>query len=201
MKYKLKKILTFLTINPVMKFLFQFDLRLVSFFSDNKAGYIFYLFCVLYGFFGCSGNNCTVSHFCAAIFVIFTATVTLQTYLLVQIPFTRAYLENLLGIAYIEKYFGKYNGSEVLIKLAKHTAPILVLCLTEYITANSEAARCYEASNSVIKNFNEFHSDAGSQPSMEERKAIMKESISLIHKAVDAKGLVSKGVAAIGLGR
>ena len=149
MKYKLKQILVFLTINPIMKFLFQFDLRFISFFSDNIFGYIFYIFCVLYGFFGCSGNDCTFSHSYAAIFAVFTVSLTIQTYLLVKIPFTRAYLENLLGTAYIEKYLGKYKWSEVLVKIAKHTVAILALNLTQHFTASSEAALYYEAAHYV----------------------------------------------------
>jgi hypothetical protein len=35
----------------------------------------------------------------------------IQTYALVKIPFTRDYLENLVGKDVIEKYLGKYTGS------------------------------------------------------------------------------------------
>lgn len=201
MRYKLKQILTFLTINPIMKFLFQFDLRFISFFSDNLFGYSFYIFCVVYGFFGCSGDSCTIPHSCAAIFAVFTVSLTIQTYLLVKIPFTRAYLENLLGATYIEKYLGKYTGSEALAKVAKHTLPILALGVTEHFTASSEAARYYKAADSVEKKFTEHHLSIGSQPSIEQHEAMVKQCYNLVEKAANAKGIITRGFAASGLGK
>ncbi len=96
-------------ITSLFKIYFSIDIKLIYFFSDTLPGYLFYLFCIFYGFFGCTGENCTITHSLAAIFVVIMIGLVIQTYILVKIPFTRKYLENLVGKDYLEKYLGKYT--------------------------------------------------------------------------------------------
>ena len=105
----IKKLLYNLTHNKAIELFVKFDLQLLRFFSDNIFGYSFYIFCLFYGFFGCNHdvNPCNITHSLAAIFVCFLSGLMVQTYILVKIPFTRQYLENLVGKQYIENCLGK----------------------------------------------------------------------------------------------
>ena len=95
-----KNLLNMLFYNDILRLLIKIDIRLLCFFS-SKFGYGFYLWCMVYAFFGCTGNECKISHSLAAIFVLFLIGLMLQTYILLKIPFTRQYLENLVRQSYI----------------------------------------------------------------------------------------------------
>ena len=193
-----KKAFNLILYNNFIKNLFKIDLRLISFFSDNLFGYAFYLFCLIYGFFGCSSNdnNCTIFHSLAAIFVCCLIGLTIQTYALVKIPYTKAYLENLIGKNYIEQYLGKYTVSESLVKIFKYVGPWIALTGAELITAKAEASRQFEAARLTKEMFDDMHNQAGSMPSLEELKEIRKEYAKYIEKASNAKGVISRGFAA-----
>ena len=190
----LKNLLNKLIYNDILRFLVKTDIRLLCFFS-TKFGYGFYLWCILYGFFGCSNNECTIFHSLAAIFVLFLIGLMLQTYILLKIPFTRQYLENLVGQSYIEKYLGKYTGSKALITLLKYCGPAITLTGAELITANIEAERQFAAAREVKQVFDETNKLAGFEPSLEEIKQNSELQLNYIKKASNAKGIISRGFA------
>ena len=191
----LKNLLNMLFYNDIVRMLVKIDLRLLGFFSDNIFRYAFYLWCLLYGFFGCSGNKCTISHSLAAIFVLFLVGLILQTYILLKIPFIRQYLENLVGKNYIEKCLGKYTGTDALVKLLKYCGPVVTLTGAELITANIQAERQFEAARQAKRVFDETHKAAGSLPSFKERKENANLQLDYIEKASNAKGIITRGFA------
>jgi hypothetical protein len=196
-KINFRNFLNMLFYNDILKILVKFDIRLLCFFSDNIFGYGFYLWCLFYGFFGCSRDDCTISHSLAALFVLFLFGLMLQTYILLKIPFTREYLENLVGQSYIEKYLGKYTGSEMLIKLFKYCGPVIAAAGAELLTANIEAQRQFEAAQQAQRIFDQHHKAAGSLPSVEELKQNADLQLEYVKKASNAKGIISRGFAAI----
>lgn len=107
------------TFTKINKFLFTIDVRLIYFFSDTLIGYVFYIFCIFYGFFGCQSENCKPTHLLAMLFALFMVGLMVQTYILLKIPYTRDYFENLVSKQYIEHYLGKYTGSEAFVKSIK----------------------------------------------------------------------------------
>lgn len=193
---KFKKLITLLTTNFYVKFLFKCDLKLISFFSDNLFGYIFYIFCIFYGFFGCQSENCNITHSLATIFVLTMIGLVLQTYILVKIPFTRDYLENLLGKNYIENHLGKYTGSEAVIKLLKYMGPALSLGVTDHVTASLLADRYYFAANLVEENFHSDYEKMGKLFNEVEFNEMRQQRDKYLKQAANAKGIISRGFAA-----
>ena len=45
-----------------LKIYFKLHIKLVDLFIETILGFAFYVFCVLYGLFGCNGANCHVSN-------------------------------------------------------------------------------------------------------------------------------------------
>ncbi len=151
---------------------------------------------MVYGFFGCTGDECKTSHSLAAIFVLFLIGLMLQTYILLKILFTGQYLENLVGQSYIEKYLGKYTGSQALITLLKYCGPAITLTGAELITANIEAETQFKAAREVKRVFNGTNKLAGLEPSLEETKQNDELQLNYIQRASNATGIVTRGFAA-----
>ena len=104
-------------------------------------------------FFGCTGDNCNITHGLAAIFVVFMMGLVIQTYILMKIPFTRKYFESLVKRDFIEKYLGKYTGSEALVKTMKYVGPAVGLLVVETMTANQQHNRFLNAAKSTEEDF------------------------------------------------
>lgn len=197
----LKSILNLLATNSYTKFLFKCDLRIISFFADNLFNYAFYIFCIFYGFFGCISPNCVLTNSLAAIFVAFLIGLVIQTYILIKIPFTRAYLENLVSKNYIEKYLGKYTGSEATLKLIKYIAPAASLALVEHYTANIVETKNLSAAKLTEENFYFDHQKSGSVPSKEKVLEMRATRDNYIKQAANSTGVISRGFAESGLNK
>ena len=193
MKLLLSKLLS--TFNLINKFFFTIDIKLIYFFSDTLAGYIFYIFCIFYGFFGCTGDNCNITHSLAAIFVVFMIGLVIQTYALVKIPFTREYLENLVGKDVLEKYLGKYTGSEALTKIIKYVVPAIGLMAAETMTTNQQREGFLDAAKSTEENFYRDCKKTNCMPTDEDYKAMFKTRDEYINKAAHANGIITRGFA------
>jgi len=60
------------------------------FFTETYIGYIFYLFCIYYGVFGCGEKNpCGLSNELAAWFAFSVIAINFKLWILVKIPTTR----------------------------------------------------------------------------------------------------------------
>ena len=186
--------LLYSTFNAINKFFFTIDMKLIYFFSDNPFGYAFYIFCIFYGFFGCTGDNCKMTHSLAAIFVVFMIGLVIQTYALVKIPFTREYLENLLGKDFIEKYLGKYTGSGAVAKMFKYVGPAMGLLAVETITANQQSDRFLRAAKLTEDNFFSDLKKMNRIATDEEYQAMTKVRDSYNNKAANADGILSRGL-------
>jgi len=186
------------TFTKINKFLFTIDVKLIYFFSDTLIGYVFYIFCIFYGFFGCtnSNGNCNITHGLAAVFVIFMIGLVIQTYALVKIPFTRAYLENLVGKDFLEKYLGKYRSSEALAKILKYASPAVGLLVAETITANQEHQRFLNAAKATEENFFRDCATTHRIPTHDDYKAMFEVRDEYIKKAAHANGIISRGFTA-----
>jgi hypothetical protein len=193
MKSLLSRLLS--TFKKIYKFFFIIDLKLIYFFSDTLVGYIFYIFCTFYGFFGCTGDNCRITHSLAAIFVVFMIGLVIQTYVLVKIPFTRHYLENLVSKDFIEKYLGKYTGSAAVVKMTKYLAPALSLVTAEVITANQQSERFLNAAKSTENNFYRDCEKTHRIPSDQDYKTMCRVRDEYIDKAAHSTGIISRGFA------
>lgn len=180
-------------LNVIIKFFFVIDLKLIYFFSDTLVGYIFYIFCIFYGFFGCTNDNCNITHSLAAIFVVFMIGLTIQTYVLVKIPFTREYLKNLLGKDFLEKYLGKYTGFWALVKIVKYVVPAVGLVAAETITANQQSEKFLNAAKSTEKNFYRDCEKTHRLPSDQDHKAMCKVRDQYIDKAAHVNGIITRG--------
>jgi hypothetical protein len=93
-------------------------IRLVHFFIKTKIGFLFYVFCVLYGFFGHDETIAPLSNFIAAVFALYILESSIELWILVKIPVSREFLEKLLTREYIIKYLGENIASEVVIRAA-----------------------------------------------------------------------------------
>lgn len=193
MKSLLNKLL--LTFKRINKFLFTIDIKLIYFFSDTLVGYSFYIFCMFYGFFGCTNDNCNITHSLAAIFVVFMIGLVIQTYILVKIPFARDYLENLVGKDLLEKYLGKYTGSEALAKAIKYMGPAVSLLAAETITANQQSERFLNAAKCTEENFYRDCEKTHHMPSDQDYKTMCKVRDEYINKAAHSNGIISRGLA------
>jgi len=191
-----KLFLNFLsTFHAINKFLFTIDIKLIYFFSNTLIGYIFYIFCIFYGFFGCTGDNCNIMHSLAAIFVVSMIGLVIQTYALVKIPFTRAYLENLVGKNSLDKYLGKYTGSEAVTQIIKYALPALGLMYAEVYSANQQQERFLKAAETTENNFYRDCKAINRIPSDEEYKAMCKVRDDYINKSAHATGIMTRGFA------
>lgn len=186
-----------LRLNVIIKFLFVIDLKLIYFFSDTLVRYIFYIFCIFYGFFGCTNDNCNITHSLAAIFVVFMIGLVIQTYVLMKIPFTRAYLENLVGKDFLEKYLGKYTSSEALVKILKYIGPAVGLIAAETITSNQNHQRFLDAAKATEENFYRDCEKTHRIPTHEEYKIMFEARDKYINKAAYANGIISRGIATV----
>ena len=180
--------------NVIIRFFFTIDIKLISFFSDNLAGYIFYIFCIFYGFFGCVGDNCNITHSLAAIFVVFMIGLVIQTYGLVKIPFTREYLENLVKKDFIEKHLGNYTGSEALVKIFKYVGPAISLVAAETITANQQSNRFLRAAKLTEENFFNDFKKMNRIATDEEYQVMVKLRNEYLDKAANANGIIVRGL-------
>ena len=88
-------------INFSLKVLFSIMLKVIWFFTDTIFGYSIFLFAFFYGFFGCTYGNCNLSHTLVAVFAITITTTVVETYILIKIRFSKAYLENILERKFI----------------------------------------------------------------------------------------------------
>jgi hypothetical protein len=175
-----------------------FDIKLIYYFSSFFPGYLFYLFCIFYGFFGCSGENCHVTHGLACGFALFMVGLVIQTYLLLKIPYTRNFLENLIGKSYLIKYLGEYTGSEAVVKITKYVAPALTTLLIDMVTATTEENRYMRAAKQVQINFDDDNKIMNHIPSATEFRDAMKQRDIYIGKAAEAKGIFSRNLNGFG---
>ncbi len=175
---------------------FVMDLQLIYFFADTVVGYFFYIFCIFYGFFGCTSDDCKITHSLAAIFVCFMIGLVIQTYIFVKIPFTRKYFESLVGKDYIEKYLGKYTGSESVVKIIKYVSPALILMTAETVTANQEYDKLSKAAELTEKNFMNDFKSRNTTPNDADYQEMYKVRDKYIYEAAHARGVVSRGFAA-----
>jgi hypothetical protein len=120
----------------------------------------------------------------------------IQTYVLVKIPFTRIYLENLVGKDFLEKYLGKYTGSEALAKIIKYMGSTAGLIAVETITANQQNERFLNAAKVTEENFYRDCKTTSSIPSQDEYNAMFKKRDEYLDKAAHASGILTRGFTA-----
>lgn len=106
--FKIFKLIEFI-FKYCLKMYLKLHIILIYFFIETKIGYSFYLFFVLYGFFGFDETNYHESHDFASLFVLYIIKTTIELWLLFTIPFTKKYLDQLLTEKYIVRYLGGYN--------------------------------------------------------------------------------------------
>jgi len=116
---------------------FKLTIRLVHFFSKTYVGYSIYIFCFFYGFFGCHGTTCGLSHSLAGYFTFLMISLAFEIWILVKIPATRKFLDQLVGADYIIKYLGKFTGS---ISMLRYISPIVAVAVAEGLTQSIESA-------------------------------------------------------------
>lgn len=92
-----------------MKITFKVQLKIIWFFTNTLIGYALFVFLFIYGFFGCLHGECMPSNSISALIATVIIYSTLELYILVKIPFTREYLENLLGKDFIIAHLGQYT--------------------------------------------------------------------------------------------
>jgi hypothetical protein len=196
----LKNTVKFLTntTNLYIKFFFKLDLKLVFFFSDTLIGYVFYIFCIFYGFFGCQSENCKPTHLLAMLFALFMVGLMVQTYILLKIPYTRDYFENLVSKQYIEHYLGKYTGSEAFVKSIKYLGPMFAVGIVEKLTADMEANRCMTAAKIAEENFDKDNARMHKIPNEAEIAQMQKIRDEYQQRATRATGVISKSFSSVG---
>ena len=192
---KLSLVLT-TTTKLLLKLSFKLDLKLLYFFSDNLVGYLFYIFCIFYGFFGCQSENCDPTHLVAMLFSLFMMGLMIQTYILLKIPYTRDYLQNLVGKEYIEQYLGKYSGSAAIGKLFKYVGPAIAIGTVEAASSTMESNRCLKAAHETEENFKAKCEFLHKLPTEAEYMEMEKVRDGYIRKSTEATGVVSKSFAA-----
>ena len=168
----------------------KFDIRLIHFFSENVYGYAFYNFAIIFGFFT-NSNFFMFTCFCQ-LFVCFMLGTVVQTYVLLKIPYTRKFLENLLSIDYIEKYLGKFSFSSGTVKMIKYLGPIVALAVVDVATARETSRQLYESSKMSLEKDVACYKSLGRDPSAEEIKVMFDKSDKYIREASKAKGLISR---------
>ena len=115
--YKFPQLIKFI-FEYCLKVYFKFHIRLVHFFIETKVGFLFYVFCVFYGFFGHNQTPVPASNFFAALFALYILESSIELWILVKIPFSRKFLEKLLTRQYIIRYLGENIGSKIVSKAA-----------------------------------------------------------------------------------
>jgi hypothetical protein len=158
-----------------------------------NVGYIFYIKCIFYGFFGCTNDNWSITHSLAAFFVLFMIGLVIQTYVLVKIPFTRGYLESLVKKDFLEKYLGKYTGSGGLIKIVQYVGPAVSLIAAETFTANQQSEKFLSAAKCTEENFYRDCEKTHRIPTDQEHKTMCKVRDAYIDKAAHSSGIITRG--------
>ena len=108
-----------LSVKVTVIFYLKFNIILIHFFIETKIGYSFYLFCLLYGFFGCSNtqnSSCYITDVLATLLVLYVMSTIVELWFLVKIPFTRKILDNLLTKEYVFKNLNDHILSQMTFK-------------------------------------------------------------------------------------
>ena len=120
----------------------------------------------------------------------------IQTYILVKIPFIRAYLKNLIGKDLLERYLSKYTGSDAVLKITKYLGSAVNLIASEVIIANRQSEAFLKAAKSTEKNFHRDCENTNHILSYQEYKEMIKVRDGYIDKAAHSTGVITRGFTA-----
>ena len=166
-------------------------ISLIYFFIETKIGYSFYIFCVLYGLFGCDKTNCYVSNIFAIFFVLYIISTVVELWFLVKIPFIRKILDNFLTKEYILKHFNDHILSKIAFKtFGLFIATILIDSGTAYVEQMKNQSSAIEIMDEYYKSLNkaELKHDPNSK--------LYKDAINKAYCHLDKKpeGLIFKSI-------
>lgn len=113
-KHKISSLLIFFTnfgksvLDFYIKYLFLLQIKLVWFVGKTFIGYLLFVFCFFYGFFGWLPGEGQLSHLICMAFALFTISTTIELFILVKIPLSKKYLQRLLGEDFLVAHLGDH---------------------------------------------------------------------------------------------
>ena len=147
---------------------FYWSIKFLWFITNTTVGYTFYIFTVS-AFFS---HEMDLWSACSFFFVLFTLGLAMETFVLVKIPLTRRFLDQLLGKEFIIDHLGKHTATTTLFKAL---GPIILFGAANEMAKEMEFKRNWDAAENYERGVDKVNEKHGYQPSREEDLELQKQ--------------------------